>query len=210
MNPSTPVSPAPRRRVWRWVLLGACICVAPFALLAMAAVSYLTLDSDVRTLRRHVMAATDADWCTRAQVSVGRFTLGAIGQGLRFVDHKDMPDARLAIRAVKHASVGVYERTSGDANWSREDLFVKTDRAMRQRGWSRLVGVADRKETVLVYVADDFDENEPVELCIAVVSGREMVVVSTSIDARAVGELVAKHAKGDDFKRQLRLAKFRF
>lgn len=209
MNPSTQVSPAPRRRVWRWVLLGAGLCLAPFALLAMAAVSYLTLDSDVRTLRRHVMAATDAEWCTRAQVSVGRMTLGAIGQGLRFVDHKDMADARLALRAVKHASVGVYERTSREANWSREELFMKTDRAMQQRGWSRLVGVADRNETVLVYVADDFDKDEPVELCVAVVSGKEMVVASTTIDARALGELVAKHSKGDDLKRQLRIARFR-
>ena len=62
------------------MLLGAGLCLAPFALLAMAAVSYLTLDSDVRALRRHVMAATDAEWCTKAQVSVGRMTLGAIGQ----------------------------------------------------------------------------------------------------------------------------------
>lgn len=209
MNPASP-SPAPRRRVWLWVLLAAGLCLSPFLLLGAAAVSYLTLDSDVRTLRRHVMAATDAEWCTRAQVSVGRLTLGAIGQGLRFVDHEDMPDARLAIRAVKHASVGVYERTSPEASWSREDLFVKTDRAMRQRGWSRLVGVADRNETVLVYVADDFEEDEPVEICLAVVNGKKIVVASTRLDARAVSELVVKHAKGDDLKRQLRLSKLRF
>jgi hypothetical protein len=208
MNPAHS-TPAPRRPVWRWLLLGAGICLTPFLLFGLAAVSYLTLDRDVRVLRQHVMAATDIGWNTKVQMSVGRVTLGVIGQGLRFVDHKDMADARLALRAVKHASVGVYERSSGGTEWSREKLFVETDRAMHKRGWTRLVGVADQKETVLIYVQDDQDENESVEICLAVVSGREMVVASTTVDASALGELVAKHT-GDDVKGRLRLARFNF
>ena len=102
-----PQSPAPRRHVWRWVLLGAGLCLTPFLLLGIAAVSYLTLDRDARVLRHQLMAATDANWNTKAQVSVGRLTLATIGQGLRFVPHKDIADARLALRAVKHASIGV-------------------------------------------------------------------------------------------------------
>lgn len=204
MNPPSPTL-TPRRRVWLWVLLGAGLCLTPFLLIGAAAISYLTLDSDVRMLRRHVMAATDADWSTRVQVSVGRATLGVIGQALRFVDHKEIADARLALRAVKHASVGVYERTSKEARWSREELFAKTDRAMQSRGWTRLVGVAERQDTVLVYVRENLDENDPVELCIAVVNGKEMVVVSTTVDAHAMGELVARHAR-DDLKRHLKLA----
>lgn len=207
MNPA-PQSPAPRRRVWLWVLFGAGLCLTPFLLLGAVAISYLTLDRDVHTLRRHVMAATDADWSTKVQMSVGWATLGAIGQGLRFVEHEGIADARLALRAVKHASVGVYERTSGSDNWSREQLFKDTDRAMQKRGWTRLVGVAERKDTVLVYVQEDFDEDEPVELCLAVVNGKELVVVSTSVDAHALGELIARHA-GDDVKRHLRFAKSR-
>ena len=207
MNPA-PQSPAPRRPVWRWVLLGAGICLAPFLLLGIAAVSYLTLDRDVRLLREQVMAATDANWSTRVQMSVGRVTLGAIGQGLRFVQHKDVADARLALRAVKQVSVGVYERTSGAATGSRERLFIETDRAMQKHGWTRLVGVADRNECVLVYVQDDLDEDEPIEICVAVVNGKEMVVASTTIDPGALGELVAKHA-GDDIKGRLHFAKLR-
>jgi hypothetical protein len=206
MNPA-PQPPAPRRRLWLWVTLGAGLCLTPFALLGIAAVSYLTLDRDVRTLRHHVMAATDADWCTKAQVSVGRVTLGMVGQALRFVDHKDVEDARLALRSVKHASVGVYERSSDRQEWSSEELFVKTDRAMQKRGWTRLVGVVDKREAVLVYVQDDVDEGEPITLCIAVASGRELVVVSTSVDPDALGDLVARHA-GDQVKRKLRFAKF--
>jgi hypothetical protein len=206
----TPVSqsPAPRRHVWRWVLLGAGLCLTPFLLLGIAAISYLTLDRDVRVLRQHVMAATDARWDTKVQMSVGGFTLGAIRQGLRFIHQPNIDDARLALRAVKHASVGVYERTSGTADCSHEQLFGETDRAMQKRGWIRLVGVSDKKESVLVYVQKDLDEDEPIDICVAVVSGKEMVVASTTIDAAALGELVARHT-GDDIKSRLHLARLK-
>lgn len=207
MNP-VPETSAPHRQIWRWVLLGVGICLTPFLLLGLAAVSYLTLDRDVRVLRQHVMAATDANWSTKVQMSVGRLTLGVIGQGLRFVHQPNIDDARLALRAVKHASVGVYGRVSGGTDWSREQLFVETDRAMQKRGWTRLVGVADKQESVLVYVQDDLDESEPVEICVAVVNGKEMVVASTTIDAAALGELLAKHA-GDDIKGRLHFAKLK-
>jgi len=208
MNPA-PQSPAPRRHVWRWLLLGAGICLTPFLLLGLAAVSYLTLDRDVRLLREQVMAATDSHWSTRMQVSIGGGTLGVIRQGLSFVQHEGIADARLALRAVKHASVGVYERTADAAMGSRAQLFVETDRAMQKRGWTRLVGVADNGECVLVYVQDDLDEEEPIEICIAVVNGRELVVASTTIDADALGELVAKHA-GDEIKSRLHFAKLKY
>lgn len=209
MTPAPSATPTPRRHVWRWVLLGAGLCLAPFALLAVAVLSYVTLDRDVRVLRNHVMEATDAAWSTKVQMSVGRLTLGAIGQGLRLVDHKDMADARMALHAVKHASFGVYESRSGGNEWSRGQLFVETDRAMQKRGWIRMVGVAEKKETVLIYVQEDLDEGEPFEICVAVVNGKEMVVCSTTVDAAALGDLVAKHT-GADMKRHLRSAKFKF
>jgi hypothetical protein len=203
---SEPTILKPRRHVWRWVLLAAGLCLAPFLLLGAVAVSYLTLDSDVRTLRKHVMAATDAQWKTKVQMDVGSVTLDAIGLGLRFVKHKDIDEARLALSAVRHASVGVYERASASADWSREKLFAETDRAMERRGWTRLVGVADHKETVLIYVQNDAKDDEPLDLCLAVVDGRELVVVSTSVDPRALGELVERHG-GEEMK-HLRFAKF--
>ena len=200
---------APRRRVWRWVLLGAGICLTPFVLLAIAAISFLTLDSDAAMLRKQVMAATDAGWHTRIQMSVGGITLGALRQGLHFVHARDIEEARLALGAVRHASVGVYERTSGPADWSRPQLFADTDQAMGRRGWTRLVGVADNKDTVLIYVPRDMDTDGPVEVCMAVVNGKELVVVSTSVDVSMLGELVKQHIDHDE-KGHLHFAKFKF
>jgi hypothetical protein len=203
MNTVTPPA-APRRRIWPWVLG---ICLAPFVVVGVAAVSYLTLDHDARVLRREVMAASDSDWHTKIQVSVGGLTLGALRTGLMFVHHKDIADARLALSSVKGASVGVYELSSPGKNWSRDRLFVRTDEAMQRRGWTRLVGVADGKETVLIYSSTDSWNRDNVDLCLAVVDGRQLVVVSTTVDASRLAELVEKHC-GEDMKRSFHLAGF--
>jgi hypothetical protein len=205
MNPP-PQIPAPRRHLWRWVLLGAGICLTPFVALALVAASFLTLDRDAAVLRKQVMAATDSGWHTKVQLSLGSLSLSAVRFGLSFVQHKDIEDARQAVGAIRHASIGVYERTAGTTDWSREQLFTQTDRAMRERGWTRLVGVADHKDTVLVYVPEAIDPDKPVEICVAVVNGKELVVVSTRVDASKLVELAARHAP-DDMRRQLRLAK---
>jgi len=208
MNP-TPPSPAPRRHVWRWVLVGVGICLTPFIALAFVAISYLTLTSDAAALRKQVMAATDAGWSTRVQLDIGGITLGAIRQGLVFAHGEKMADARLALAAVRHASVGVYERTAGDADWSREQLFADTDRAMQRRGWVRMIGVADRKDTVLIYVPQDMDSDGPIELCLAVVGGKELVVVSTTVDGAKLAELAGKHLPHDG-EGHVQLARMRF
>lgn len=200
--PQTPV--APRRRIWPWVLG---ICLAPFLLLGIAVASYLTLDRDAATLRKHVMAATDADWDTKVQLSVGSLTLGTVRQCLWFVHDKNVAGARLALKAVRHASVGVYERRGDAAKWSREELFINTDKAMQKRGWSRMVGVADHGDTVLVYAPDELDTDGPVELCVAVVNNRELVVVSATVDASVLGKLIEKKA-GEDIRRSLHIARF--
>jgi len=193
MNPTTPQTPAtPRRRIWPWVLG---ICLAPFVIMAVAVASYITLDSDAAALRRNVMKATNADWHTKVQCSVGRITLGAVRGGLLFVNKPDVADARLALAAVKHASVGVYERRQQNGAWSREQLFVDTDLAMKKRGWTRLVGVSDRDkaEAVLIYAPDDLDAGDPIDICVAVVNNRELVVVSTTVDPDTIAELVQRH-----------------
>lgn len=205
---SAPTStPAPRHRLRWWLLAGLGVCLAPIVVLAIVVASYLTLDRDTKVLRQQVMAATAADWSTKVQLSVGSTTLGAVRSGLWFAHGRQVADARLALAAVRQASVGVYERKAGTASWSREQLFLNTDRAMQKRGWTRLVGVADKEDTVLVYVPEDLSPDKPVDLCVAVVTGRQLVVVSTSVDATKLAELAAKHTP-DGVRQHLRLAQF--
>ncbi len=205
-----PVVPAPRRRrIWPWVLG---ICLAPFVILGIAVASVVTLSRDASILRRHVMAATDADWHTKVQMSVPGVLLGVVRSGMCLVHNSrqasELEDAKLALRAVKRVSVGVYELDQGDhTNWSREQLFAETDKAMQKRGWVRMVGVIDDKDTVLIYTPQDMDPGEPVDICLAGVSGNELVVCSTSVDFDELAKLAERHMK-DGLKGHLRLARF--
>ena len=115
----------------------------------------------------------------------------------------------LALKAVKGASVGIYERKSsqGEASWSREQLFTDTDKVMTRRDWSRLVGVVDKNEAVVVYGPASFNADGPIDICLAVVNRRELVVVSATVDAAGLAELVEKHA-GEELRRSLKLAQF--
>ena len=210
MNPLAPPPVPPNRHVGRWVLLGLGLLLTPVVVVALIAYSLLTLSRDATVLRREVMAASGTTWHTKVQMDLGGITLGAVRTGLRFIHHEHMDEARLALQAVHQASVGVYERDSSEAGWSRAQLFTRTDEMMKQRGWSRLVGVADGKATVLVYAADAAGSDNRIDLCVAVVAGRELVVVSTKLDAEALAELAAQHMPKDGLREKLKLAQVGF
>jgi len=195
--------PAARRRlIWPWVLG---LCLAPFVILAAVVLSFVTLDRDAAFLRRHVMAATGGGWHTKVQLSVGRATLALVRTGLTFAHGKDIEQARLALDAVKCASVGVYDLPHDPATWSPAELLGDTDARMQRRGWTRLVGVAEDHKTVLIYTSDDAGKSDTLDLCLAVVEGRQLVVVSTTVDADRLADLVEQTA-GGDLKHALPLA----
>lgn len=196
MSAPIPQSVSFGRRFLRWFLISVGLCVAPIVMLGVVVASCLMLDRDTAVLREEVMDATGADWSPKVQLSIGRGIIGTTAAGLYFVNAEGVDDARLAIKAVRNASVGVYERRSKGDDWSREELFRKTDHAMAERGWSRMVGVADGKETVLIYTQDESDPDADIDLCIAVVNPTELVVVSTTVNGEALGQLVARHTGG--------------
>jgi len=196
----------PRRRWLRWFFILTGLCLVPWLVLAAVVASYLTLDHDAAVLRREFMVATGEGWNTKVQMSLGKSTIDAVRAGLTFVrEHGQVADARLALAAIRRASVGVYERRDGTAGGDRVQLFAHTDEAMARRGWARLVGVNDGKDLVLVYGPQNMNLDQEIPVCLAVLSGREMVVVSTVLDAAALSELVQHHLP-DEFKSRLRVA----
>jgi hypothetical protein len=206
---NNPVTPAARgqRRLARWILAALILLITPLALVGVGVASLFGLNRDAALLKREVMAASDCDWNTTVQVNVGWCTLAAARTVLRFVDAPDVDDARLALSAVRRASVGVYQRIGRARDWSRDQLISRTDERMTGRGWSRLVGVLGDDETVLVYASDELDSGGKIDLCLAVIDGEEMVIVSTKIDADALVELAAKHLPEGGLRGKLSHAK---
>jgi len=206
MNP-TPASTAPARRSYaRWIIAGLVLLVAPVVIVGVGVASLFRLDRNAALLRREMMTATGPGWDTKVQMSLGWCTLGTVRTALRFVSHERIDDARLALGAVRHASVGVYERNVRNTNKDARAMLADIDEAMRARGWSRLVGVVDGRETVLVYTSDAGMSGDKLDICVAVLDGQELVVVSTRVDAAALAKLVEKHTPPGGFGEKLKFA----
>lgn len=190
---NTPTSSRPRHRIWPWVLG---LILMPFVALGMLIADVMHLDSDAAALRRQVMSSTGNDWHTKVQFSAGPVLLGAVRTGVSFI--RDLPpEAREALQAVRSASVGVYERSGArDGAGRRAELFASADRMMARRGWTRIVGVADTGDTVLIYLPTRDNDLQPSRVCLAVCNSRELVVVVAGIEAKALAGLITREMDG--------------
>ena len=196
MNPA-PATPSPARRSYgRWIIAGLILFIAPVIIVGAGIWSVVTLSTDAAALRHEVMTASGSDWSTRVQLDAGWAILGTARSVMHFVEAKNVDDARLALSAVRHASVGVYERRGRDRDMNSAELMAGTDKVMHGRGWNRLVGVVDGNKTVLIYTSGENNSGDKIDLCLAVIDGKELVVVSTRVDAGVLAEFAAKHTPG--------------
>ena len=183
----------PRHRIWPWILG---LVLTPFVMLGVLIAGVIHLNSDAAALRRQVMVATGNDWHTKVQFSVGPVLLGAARTGVSFI-HDMPPEAREVLRAVRSASVGVYARSGAmDGGGRRDELFAAADRMMAGRGWTRIVGVADTDDIVLIYLPTRGEDLQPTRVCLAVCNGRELVVVAAGFETKALAGLIAREMDG--------------
>lgn len=185
---SSPIPARERRRLWVFVLGGL------FGVVLLAAVgiyNLVTLTSEAATLRRAVFAASASPPDLKIQGSVGSIVLGAAGVVLRFIP--DVPaEARQALAAIDSVSVGLYEFREASTGGNRLAMVARIDEMMLRRGWTRLVVVSQRKETVVVYApAEDLSERR-VRICLAFWDGRELAIASARINAQSLAELVQR------------------
>lgn len=174
-----------RRRIWPWVLAA---ILAPWLFLAAVVWSFVTPTRLISAVHDEVASASRRQWHTRVQLDVGGGTLACIRTGMALVrGNPDVVKARAALAAVKHASVGVYF-TPDAAEGSTTDVMAGVDRDMARRGWTRIVGVVDGRQTVRMYAPDDAAMLR--QICVAVLDGEQFVVVQAEIDADALARLV--------------------
>lgn len=189
MNHDTNSSIKSRRRWWRWVLgiLGVCLLMC-----AVAIVDLVTLNRDAAAMRRAVFGAVRAEKSTHVQLSVGPVLLGTVRAGLGFV-HKVPEEARLALKGVKAASVGVYALDRAVGAEERGRVLAAVDPVMAGRGWERMVVASEAKDTVMIYTKPTDDEHDPLQVCLAVCEAKEIVIVSATAEPEVLAELAAKH-----------------
>jgi hypothetical protein len=186
------IAPPKRHRLWPWILG---LVLTPFVMLGIMIASVIQLNGDATALRKFFMAATGDHWHTKVQVSVSPVLASLVRTGVSFI-HDLPPEAGAALRAVRSASVGVYEQSGPAAPGAPGRLIVEADEIMTRRGWIRVLGVVDEKNTVLIYLPARRQAAMPSRMCLAAYSGRELVVVAAGFDAEMLGNLVAREMNG--------------
>ena len=162
------------RRALRWVLAGFAVCCVATAI---GVYNLITLSSEATALRRELVSEMASQPHLRVQVSVGPMLLSAVRTSLGFI-HDVPAEARLALRGVEKASVGVYEIDQPLSPPESSRMFDAADKMMDRRGWTRVVGVKDDDTLVLVYFPKNQNSNSTERVCVAVCADKHLVVVS--------------------------------
>src|SRR5690242_12302246 len=144
MNPSS----SSRGSLWRfWPLAVFLAMVGIACLLVIEVTGFFRLSRDARCLRdslTDLRSAASPAWHKRFELRVGAITCALVRTGLHFAPLD--ADARLALDSVRGGEAGIYE-DHGRVRWSdRTALLSNADSAMEQRGWERLVRVAQKDD----------------------------------------------------------------
>jgi hypothetical protein len=177
-----------------WLILPFTLFVAS-GLIVVGLTSFIRLSGGARCLSNsltHSIQSQQAGWSKMLEINVGRFTFGAARTALSFA--RLDPEVRTALRSVRSAQVGLYQLSSDADYLNLGTLLNAADQAMTRKGWTRLVGVSREHELVAVYVPVQQTDASDVQACVAVVNGRQLVVVGARSDLEPLVDLALKQA----------------
>lgn len=157
---------------------------------ALGVTSYFRLSSDTRALRDGLIESSGVDWHQKIALNVGGLTLGVARGGLSLV-HLD-ERARAALQTVHGVEVGIYELSAAEETPDRNAMLVAADKAMRARGWERVVGVMAESELVAVYVPEKNTTLQRLNCCVMVFDGRQMVLASARTNPQPLVQCLLK------------------
>jgi hypothetical protein len=159
-----------------YVVLGVVLCL-PF-LCVIGVTGYFRLSSATQALRSSVMEAVPGQWDKRFAIHVGGMTLGLVRLGSSFF--KLPPEPKAALGALHGAEVGIYRLQHAPSALEYSAVFAATDKAMKRRGWDRIVGVAKGEQFVAVYMPHNLRTLKRMACCVVVLKERDLVVASAS------------------------------
>jgi len=102
-------------------------------------------------------------------------------------------EARAGINTLHGAEVGVYKLSPTTQCADTSMVFARADKVMQKRGWTRMVGVAESKNLVMIYVPRKMSSARRVKCCVLVREGEDLVVVAARADLVPLLELGQKH-----------------
>lgn len=168
---------------------------------AIGLIGVFHLSSDASVLRETVMTTVPGEWDKKVALRVGWLTTGLVRCGSRFFHMP--PEPRAAIEAVHGVEVGVYKLREEPRHFERGVILERADKAMTRRGWIRVVGVLQENQLVAVYLPRTGISSSRMRACVAVLDGRDLVVVAARGNLEPLMEIVEKHLDHDAHGRLL-------
>jgi len=122
------------------------------------------------------MDSVAGQWHKRFAIHVGGLTLGVVRLGSHCFNLP--PEPKAALEALRGAEVGLYRLEDSPSVVDPPAVFAAADKAMKRRGWERVVGVAERRELVAIYLPRNVQPSKRMACCVLVLKERELVVAS--------------------------------
>jgi hypothetical protein len=188
-----PVPPLPRQgfRVrLLYVVLAMILCVPLLCIVGVA--SYFQLSSTTQVLQHRVVEAVPGPWDKKFAINVGRPTL-ALAQFVSGFFQQLPPEARAALDSLRGAEVGVYKLKSPSPNEEYSTALAVADKAMKRRGWERIIGVTQRRQLVAVYAPRSPGAYPRLSCCLVVLNDQDLVVASAHGDVEPLLDLARQH-----------------
>ena len=183
-------TPPPRFWLRPWHVVVVVLIGLP-ALCAFGITSYFRLSSETKALRASVMSSAAGRWEKQFAVRVGFFSMSAVRWGSHLFDLP--PEARAALDAVRGGEVGIYKLAGNEPAFrDTSAILPAADRAMKVRGWERVVGVVQGDQVVGVYLPHKGFSYQRVGCCVYVLQERELMVVSARGNLDPILKMVRK------------------
>jgi hypothetical protein len=154
--------------------------VACVALVGYCIAQMVTVSRDASALRHAILSVDGAAPRLVVQGSMGPVLLATARHTLRWFDMVPT-DARIAMAPLRSASVSVHQWDSTAARANPAAWSTAARQTMMARGWMATVSVVDGDEWVQVFTRPAGVRDRDLQVCVAVVSGQELVVAEARL-----------------------------
>jgi hypothetical protein len=186
-------APTSHFRFHIWYLVATLIVCLPLWCV-IGITGYFRLGSETRALRGSLMGSVGGQWDKKFAVHIGSFTMGLVRYGSHLFHLA--PEPRAALDTLHGAEVGIYTLRSEPRRLDGAAIFSQADRAMKSRGWVRVVGVAREGELVGVYLPNKTLGPSKMSCCVMVFHDRELVVASANGNVEPLLEIARSQMGG--------------
>jgi hypothetical protein len=167
-------------------------------------VGIFRLGAESRALRESVSLSMPGQFDKKFSVRLGGGTT-ALARG---VSHwfRLPPEARAGFDSLHAVEVGVYKSRDDNPCLNPAGALAAADKAMRGRGWTRIVGVVKAGDLVAIYMPAKARASGHVKCCLMVLHERDLVIGAVRGNLDPLLELAARKLESGGHRLPLELA----